>query len=290
MAGAGNFSWALWASASTAAAAVIAGAAVQALRRLIYNRDDFDKHLAQGDLFEYLLGLSLSSSGLQGTPDPYIQAFSNLRYTSDVNSIFQGPSLKYIGKNATDIARGIYDPSGQAMDTNTRYHNAVRGAYNLMIVPATAWIGTKIGAFGTLASIPAAGFVQYATSPQASEWVATKLTGAPGTKLPEAKPGLPELPTMDALPTLPGPGDDAGTGPGAGQTSPNGGLPWGMMDDVAVPAWRAIAPVIEDIPGPVKWGAMGAAGLYGGYKFLQATEPYRNAPPPEKKHTLDNPD
>jgi hypothetical protein len=293
--------WAFGGFASIATAAIVANMFTAMLRRLVYNKEDFDKHVKQGDMKSYLFGLGVSQSGLGGVPDPYIQALSNLRYTQDTNSLLQGPSIKYVLSNANDILRGVANTEGDVSGTNTRYYNATKAAYDLVAVPSAAFIATQIAGFGL--TIPSAAFAQYATSPHAAEQFATMMTGRKGTKLPAESDTDPYgMPTeIPGMPTyvggqLPGEsGSDALQGSDQQPTGVSGAqgassIPWGLMDDVLVPAWRAAAPVVAKLPGPVKWGAAAVTAAALAAEYWKKTAPYRAASQQQQEQEQQQPE
>jgi len=274
-AGARNWAWAAGAFGGIAAGAIMSGMITSAFRAMLLDRKNFDKHLKEGTLTDWLRDLAYSRSGLTGTPDPYIQMAANVRYLSDINNIFQGPSLKWIGKNSTDVLRGFYPGATETADqTNTRIYNATRGAYNMIMVPAAAFAAAKLGGFGL--TIPSAILAQTATSADASDAFAAMLAGPQGTELPkEQGGGLASNQSLTGLSALHSLGETEKPEEGSAGTSV--GVPWGLLDDIAIPAWRGVSPIVSKLPRTVKLGAAGAVTAYAGEKYLEATAPYRDA-------------
>jgi hypothetical protein len=178
-------------------------------------------------------------------------------------------------------------------NTNTRYFNAARGAFNLVGVPAAAYALTTLGGVGGAAAKVAAGAaLQFGTSPGAAAAFAGAVAGEKGAQLPKETDGkLPELPGLAGLPSLPSEGGDDGKGEakgkGAAQDASGGVIPWGLADDVAKPAWQVLgepaATALARVPGPLKvLGGLGAAA-YGAKSFLDTTAPWRgpDARPPK---------
>jgi hypothetical protein len=271
-------------AASMAGAMVGVGLMTTMVRQALFAPDQWKKHEEDGDLWDYLLGLAMQRSGLNGTLDPIIQVATNLRYNADLSSLLDGASMNWIAKNAQDVIQPLVS-ANDSPNTNTRYFNAARGAFNLIGVPAAAIGLTTLGAVGGPISRAVAGAaLQYGTSPASASGFAGMVAGEKGAQLPkETKPGeLPELPGPASLPSLPSLSseqDQSAQDQGAG----GGLLPWGLMDDVAVPAWRVAAPMLSRLPGPVKAGALGLGALTGAKSFLDTTAPWRgeDARPPK---------
>lgn len=275
-------------AASIAASVIGVGFMTTALRQLLFAPDQWDKHEKDGDLVDYLTDLTVQRSGLNGVLDPIIQLFTNLRYDSEISTLFNGASINWMAKNAQDVIQPFVT-ANDSPNTNTRLFNQARGAFNLVGVPLAATGLTMLGgAGGPLTRLAAGAALQYGTSPGIASDFAGMLAGEKGTTLP--KPGASGLTKLSGLQTGLNPlaklgGEQAGEG--AGGPGPGGLIPWGLMDDVAMPAWRVLGPTINALPGPVKIGALGLGGAIGAGEYLSQTAPFRNAPPPkpERKQT-----
>jgi hypothetical protein len=251
------------------------GLLVNAVRQAIFAPDQWAKHEADDDVASWLLDLTFQRSGLNGTLDPIIQLYSHLRYDSDISALLEGASVNWLAKNAQDIIQPLVR-TNDSPNTNTIYYNQARGMFNLIGVPAAAIGLTMMGGVGgPLAKLAAGGVLQLGTSPYAvGQYAETAAGGPTGTKAaPQPKPGqlpsLPGLPALPDLPKLPQPGETAATGD-SGAT-----LPWGLLDDVAIPAWRYGQSVASKVPGPIK--ALAAAGAlgYAVNDYFGKTAPYR---------------
>ena len=270
-------------AAAMAGTVIGAGLMTTALRQLLFAPDQWKQHEADGDLEDYLLNLTFQRSGLNGTLDPIIQLFSNLRYNADVTSLIGGATPHWIGRNAQDIIQPFVT-TNDSLNSNTRIFNATRGAYNLFGVPLMATGLTMAGNIGgPISKLVAGGLLQYGTSPGAAAGATEAIVGSPkGAKrekeTADGLPKLPELPELPELPGLPQPGEGGIAGGGGG-----GLIPWGLVDDFVVPAWRYGGPVVGGLPRTVKGAAVAAGALYGGSKYLEATEPFRGQPAPEPK-------
>jgi hypothetical protein len=131
---------------------------------------------------------------------------------------------------------------------------------------------------GPISKVIAGTALQFGTSPGAAAYFAELGAGGPkGIEREKDDGKLGGLPGLEGLPKL---GEDtADTAAEGGGAIP--GL--GLLDDIAAPAWRYGAPVVAAIPRSVKAGALGLGALYGGAKYLEATEPFRGQPAPEPK-------
>ena len=279
-------------AAAMAGTMVAAGLLTTALRQYLFAPDQWQKQADEGNLGGYLIDLAMQRSGLNGTLDPIIQLGSHLRYEGSVGSLLEGASLNWMAKNAQDVINPFV-MANDSPNTNTRYFNAARGAFNLVGVPAAAYVLTTLGGVGGAAAKVAAGTaLQFGTSPRAAAAFAGAVAGEKGSQLPKETPEgkLPELPGLAGLPSLPSLGGDdgeEGKGKGAAQDASGGLVPWGLVDDVAKPAWQVAgepaATALARLPGPLKvLGGLGAAA-YGAKSFLDTTAPWRSedARPPK---------
>ena len=276
-------------AAAMAGSMVLAGVLTTAMRQYLFAPDQWQKHEDDGDLGGYLTDLAMQRSGLNGTLDPIIQMFTNMRYDANMSSLLEGASINWLAKNAQDVI-SPFVMANDSPNTNTRYFNAARGAYNLLGVPAAALGLTKLGAVGgPLARVAAGTALQFGTSPGTAASLAGAVAGEKGTQLPKETPEgqLPELPGLASLPSLPSEGGEGAKGQGPAQDAGGGLIPWGLADDVAKPAWQVfgepVSAALTRVPGPLKvLGGLGAAA-YGAKSFLDTTAPWRgpDARPPK---------
>ena len=276
-------------AAAMAGSMVLAGVLTTAMRQYLFAPDQWQKHEDDGDLGGYLTDLAMQRSGLNGTLDPIIQMFTNMRYDANMSSLLEGASINWLAKNAQDVI-SPFVMANDSPNTNTRYFNAARGAYNLLGVPAAALGLTKLGAVGgPLVRAGAGAALQFGTSPGTAAGIAGAVAGPKGTQLPKetAEGKLPELSGLPDLPTIPGEAGTSPKGQGAAQDASGGLVPWGLADDVAKPAWQVfgepVSAAVARLPGPVKiLGGLGAAA-YGAKSFLDTTAPWRgeDARPPK---------
>lgn len=242
-----------------------AGLMVTALRQALFAPDQWAQHEEAGDLWDYLMGLTFQRSGLNGTLDPIIQVATHLRYNADLTSLMDGATVRWFAQNAQDVIQP-YLRTNDSPNTNTIYYNQAKGAFNLVGVPLAATALTMLGSAGGPITRAAAGAaLQFGTSPGTAGAFAEAAAGPKGTKL---EPGG-ELGDLGDLGSLDSEDKTA--------AQDQGGLsgPWGLIDDIAVPAWRYSAPVLNRLSTPVKAGAAAAGLGYGVYDYLNKTEPYR---------------
>jgi hypothetical protein len=268
--------------ASLAASYVAAGVLPEMMRSFLFNREQWDQHMEDGDMADWLWGLSMGRSGLGGTIDPLVQVATHLKYETDLNSLLEGAGVNWYAKNGFDLVSPFL-PATPESDTNTRYHNAARAAYNLFAVPAEAYVATRLGAFGAPIRALAGGGLMESTSPGVATRFADWRAGQKGTTLPkEPEPGAP-TPDLPNLPSL----DDEEKATAKAQASTaaatTGGVPWGVMDDFVMPLAKVAAPAWAAVPKPLKVGLGLGAAAYAASRIDAKMAPFRNAPPPEPK-------
>lgn len=245
---------------AAAAGAVYAGSLMTtAVREALFNSDAWQQHEEEGNLQEWLMDLALARTGVNGPFDPVAQALTGLKYERDLSGLVAGPHLGYMLSAAQDIIKG-FAGDGSA-DTNTAYHNAAKGAYNLLAVPAISYALSSIPG-GPIASTAAGAAMQYLTSRQASKHFATAVAGPKGAKEGGEVPEKPE-PKDD---------DEAVQKPeGSGLLN----VPPGLLDDAIAPLLRVAAPVWAVTPKPIKYAAAGLAALLAGRSVNNELERFR---------------
>lgn len=260
-------------TAAMAGTVLGAGLLVNMVRQSIFAPDQWKEHEDKGDLWEWLRDLTFQRSGFNGTLDPIIQVYSHLRYDADISSLMEGASINYMFKNMQDVIQPFVT-ANDSPNTNTLLYNQARGAFNLIGVPAAAIGLTMLGqAGGPFTRLASGAALQYGTSPYMSGRVAAAAAGDKGTKLPKEGEGLQGLRSTGALQELPSGEPDKSTGPGSSAPAATGGI--GLLDDVAVPAWRYGQGVMSKVPGPLK--ALAAAGAlgYAVNDYFGKTAPFR---------------
>jgi hypothetical protein len=238
------------------------------VREAIFNPGKWEEMDGQGQLMDWLTGLAIQRTGLNGPLDPIMQAFTALRYDKSLTSITAGPQLGFFLQAAQDMAQPWTQGSPY---TNTADFNALKGAYNMFAVPAET-IGLTALPGGPLSGKLFGAAMMGLTSRGASERFAGMLAGEKGTTAP--KPG--EEGKLKGLgDELPGLGDQ-GTGPqkDAGVS----GLPIGMLDDIAAPMVKYGAPIVQKLPGPLKLLGVGAGAVAAGSALADHLSRYTEPP------------
>jgi hypothetical protein len=265
-------------AAAMAGTVVAAGLMTTSLRQLLFAPDQWKQHEEDGTLFEYLRDLTMQRAGFNGTLDPIIQLGTNLKYNADISSLIDGAALNWVSHNAHDILQPFLT-TNDSPNSNTRIWNATRGAFNLIGVPLAAGGLTAIGNFGgPISKIAAGSLLQYGTSPGAVAGLTDIAVGS--EKGAKRDTGEDELGSPEG--GLSGTEEEAAPAEGGGLL----GLPPAVatiLDDLLVPAWKVGGPIVAGLPGSVKAGAVGAAALYGGSRYLKATEGFVPGTAPERK-------
>ena len=223
----------------------------------------------------------MQRSGLNGTLDPIIQVLTNLKYITDLQSLFDGGGFSWLTRNANDVLQGAYHLGSG--DTNASLFRATRGAFNLVGLPLVTYGLNTVGGINPVMRTIAGAALQYGTSSENVTHMTEAATGFKGVKPADANEG--KLQDLEGLQGLQGlqelgaaPKETAGEGAGLG----GGNVPWAVMDDFAGYAAKILPPVWRAIPGPVK--AVAAVGAAAGTaaSVWQAGEKYRGQPRPEK--------
>jgi len=273
-----------------AAAMITAQIPGAVIRLAVYHPDVFTRELENGTLGEYVFDYALNQSGLNGAFSMPLQAISQIRYDSSLGGMFEGPGVSRMTQGAADIIQAF--SGGGESNTNTRIYKGIRATYNTLLVPAMAYGLSRLsGGFGPFATFAAGLTYSMLSSRPASDTVATTLVNEKGTKLPPPeKEGLERVQQLKhEIETLKHGGIPSRSEMmGGGQQDPSDSVdhgftsmvPWGIMDDFAVPIARKLVPAIARLPPSViKTAAVGTAAAFG-YWFLSETEPFRSAEPP----------
>jgi hypothetical protein len=286
--GARGFSRAAIAAGVTVAATILASMITSVPRQYIFDHDNWQKHEKTGDLGTWLLGLGVSRSGISGTFDPLTQVFDNLRYQSDLSSLFEGATPAYLLRNIKDL---IMPWTGQtdSPNSNTAYNNQARAFYNLIMQPLEVIGLTMMNAAGGPATqgVTSAA-MQFLTSPQMANAFANFMTGPKGTSLTvsgggaddEAGAGLPPDEALGGVPGLEGEQPDGKPiQPGGGpQGNAAGNAALGLADDFAAPLFKAMQKPWSVLPGPAKFAVAGIMTALYGIHWWNETAPWRDHP------------
>lgn len=165
-------------------------AIVSTLREYLLNPTRWDEwdQKNDGTLEKNLAGLAFSRSFSFGVADPFISAYTGLKYQRDLSNVFVGPAVGVFLQDMQNVISPIQRDSGK---TNTAEYNRDRAIYNMLVGPAAS-IGLSMLPTGPAGSV-AAGFGQaLVTSPAAGNAVATAIEGPKGMKTDEKTGALAE--------------------------------------------------------------------------------------------------
>jgi hypothetical protein len=155
-------------------------AIISTLREYLLNptRVDEWKQKNDGTLENNLAGLAFSRSFSFGVADPFISAYSGLKYQRDLSNVFVGPAVGVFLQDSQNVIAPFQRDSGK---TNTAEYNRDRAIYNMLMGPAAS-IGLSMIPGGPLGA-PLIGLGQAAaTSPLAGNAFATMIEGPKGMK------------------------------------------------------------------------------------------------------------
>jgi hypothetical protein len=273
--------------AAVAVSSIILGSLLTSMpRQRIYASKQWNDHVRDGDLGKWLLGVSISRSGLGGTLDPVGQVFDMFRWNSDLSSLYDGAFVGWLTRNAQNLI-APFTGKAESPDTNTQYYNQARAFYNLAFVPTEILGLTMLNAAGTpgMTALTST-LLQSLTSPAAADKFAEIVAGPQGSTRPKAVDEDAED-TADA--ELP---DDKDLQMPDGKPRQRGGeapssvpqIPLSFLDDIAVPMVKVLEAPWKLLPGYAKIGGAGIAALLYGTHWWQETAPWRDHPNPPDKH------
>lgn len=156
-------------------------AIVSTLREYLLNPTRWDEWEKEGTLEQNLAQLAFFRSFSFGVADPFISAYSGLKYQRDLSNVFVGPAPGVFLQDAQNIISPTLRDSDK---TNVAEYNRDRAIYNMLVGPSVS-IGLSMLPTGPLLS-PAAGLGQaVVTSPATGNAFATMTQGPKGTKTGE---------------------------------------------------------------------------------------------------------
>jgi hypothetical protein len=146
---------------------------VSTIREYLLNRNRWRELEEKGELEKTMAQLAFTRSFSFGAADPFIQAYTGLKYQRDLSNVFVGAAPGFFLQNTQKMIMPAVRNSDK---TNTAEYGAVQGAYSTFAAPALA--------FG-LMSIPGGPIIQGATgigvalgtAPVARDAVATAIVG-----------------------------------------------------------------------------------------------------------------
>lgn len=114
------------------------------IRESIFNGEQYEKHRADGDLFDWLSKLALSRTGVAGPADVVLNAMTGLKYERDLSNIMAGPGLQNIFNDLGQMAALIPGVGRNDPDTNTGERNAAKAFYRMLIAPLSSAVITAM--------------------------------------------------------------------------------------------------------------------------------------------------
>jgi len=227
---------------ASAAAVFAGGLLVSAVRERLLNPTKWQEHEDAGDTWSWLSDLAVQRSGVNGPLDPVAQAVAGIKYERDLSGLLAGAQVGYMLQAAGDMLApfaGLSSPN-----TNTADYKAVKAAWNMFGAPAATMLLTAIPG-GPLVEAGYGAALQAVTSRGAGDALATAAVGPKGTEVGGRAPSPPRAPE----------------GPANSGTGWAGGIPLGVLDDVAAPAAKVALPLWERFPRVGKIGLGVAAGV-----------------------------
>lgn len=152
--------------------------AVSSIREFLTNRDRWEEDEDKGVLLDRLLKTGFSRTVSFGMADPFINAWTGLKYQRDLSNTFIGASVGYFLQQFQSIAKISTQNSPK---TNTAEFNAFNGFYNLVLAPAATYALTRLPG-GPLTGPVLGGTMMVGSSPQAGKEAAALVVGEKGSQ------------------------------------------------------------------------------------------------------------
>lgn len=116
------------------------------VRAAIFDADQWEEKEKDDEVYEWLLGLAVSRSGITGPADVLLQSVTGLRYERDLTSLGVGPQIGYMASNMQNMLNGLprmeIGPYGigqrNSPNTENAEHTAAKGFYRLAVAPTIA--------------------------------------------------------------------------------------------------------------------------------------------------------
>jgi hypothetical protein len=157
----------------SAAALFIMQTTISTMREFLLNRDRWRDLEEKDELEEGMLKLGLTRSFALGGADPFIQAYTGLKYQRDLSNVMIGAAPGYFLQNVQTVLNLTVRNSAK---TNTGEYNALRALYQLTISPAVAFTLASIPGGPILGGMMGAG-IATATAPAAGNAFAKAIVG-----------------------------------------------------------------------------------------------------------------
>lgn len=151
-----------------------------ALREFIFNNDELEEKIEEGEAVEWLIKRGVDRSGLTGRLQPFVNLVTGVRYETDMTSLFAGPYLVYFLGN---IQRMLAAQVGRnSPNTNSSEFAAAEGLYRTMVkVPLTALI-SGVAPGGPVSSNAARALIGWMAMGTTEDAFAEALVGEKGSK------------------------------------------------------------------------------------------------------------
>lgn len=153
-------------------------AAISTLREWLLNRERWNDLEKKGELEDTMAKLAFTRTFAFGMADPFIQAYTGLKYQRDLSNVMVGAVPGMFLQNTQAILNLQVRDSAK---TNTAEYNATRAAYNIGIAPAVS-LGLSMAPGGQIARAGYGAVQMLFTSPQAGAAFATAMQGPKGSK------------------------------------------------------------------------------------------------------------
>jgi hypothetical protein len=144
------------------------------VREMVFNPERQEEWEEDEEWVKNNLALAATRTFSFGALDPFINAWTGLRYNRDISYLGAGA---YAGADAQNVGKMVKAFSDQnSPNTNTAERNAIEGLYGFAIAPALA-AALSSAPGGPLASAAAGVGTATVTSPQAAKGAATLIAG-----------------------------------------------------------------------------------------------------------------
>jgi hypothetical protein len=145
-------------------------------REFLFNNEQFNRHMEEGDLLEWMLGISASRTGILGAWDTPFQAVRGITYQRDITALTGGPYTNILLAAVQSAVMVL--SSKNSPNTNTSERGFLREAQRLFVTPAIS-LGISIAPGGPAASWLYAGLAMGGTSNSIQGLISTWLLGPP---------------------------------------------------------------------------------------------------------------
>lgn len=149
------------------------------IREAIFNPDRWEEWEKEGTLAQNLISLGFTRSYSLGLADPFIQAFTGLKYQRDLSNVMIGAGPGYFLQSMENVLQPFVNNSEK---TNNTEYKAAQGLFQLVMAPAIN-AGLSLAPGGRLAD-PIYGIaMMYLSSPGMRDNFADMLVGEKDAKV-----------------------------------------------------------------------------------------------------------